>query len=149
MLKVMPETLFFQTETITNTQNNKIYVGSTTNLKGRLAFHKTNNHKSCGSNIGNAIHEFGWCAFKVDILDMCETKEELKFLERKYISELNSNDPEVGYNRNPGGGGVSKGTSRSELHRLHMSEASKGKPKSEEHKRKMSEARIGRKFPRK
>ena len=133
---------------LTNIKNNKVYIGSTTNLNGRLAFHKTNNNKSCGSNIGNAIHEFGWSSFKVDILEMCETKEELKFLERKYIAEYNSNDSLFGYNRNKGGGGVEVGTPRSEAHRQHMSEAAKGKPKSEEHKRKMSEARIGRKFPR-
>jgi hypothetical protein len=79
---------------------------------------------------------------------MCDTKEELKFLERKYIADYNSNDPTVGYNKNHGGGGVEIGTTRTVEHRRKMSIASKGKPKSEEHRRKMSLARLGRKFPR-
>lgn len=133
---------------ITNSKNGKNYIGATNNLKGRLAFHKHNQISSCGTRLGDAIFQDGWSTFYTEVIEAVETKEELKFLERKYIAEYNSNDPEFGYNSNHGGGGTVKGTPKGEIHKQHIALALEGKPKSEEHKAKMSAARIGRKFPR-
>lgn len=129
-----------------NTQTNKSYIGSTTHLKSRLSYHKHCEKHSSGTKIGDAINQYGWATFKVDVLAMVDTQEEADFLEKKFIEEYNSK--EDGYNKNNGSKGTVKGTPKAEEHKIHIGQALTGKPKSEEHKAKMSAARIGRKFPR-
>jgi group I intron endonuclease len=133
---------------LTHINNGKIYIGSTTNLKARLAYHKHQQIHSCGTCLGNAINQDGWYAFYVEVLDIVDTQLEGDFLEKKYIAEYNSNDIEFGYNRNKGSRGTVKGTPKSVQHRMHMSDSARGKPKSEQHKQAMSLARLGKKFPR-
>lgn len=129
-----------------NTQTSKNYIGQSTKLKGRLAYHKSMQKKSNNTKIGNDINQYGWSTFKVHILAMVETQEEADHLEKMYIEQYNSK--EDGLNKNNGSRGTVKGTPKSTLHRVHMSDSAKGKPKSEAHKQAMSAARIGRRFPR-
>lgn len=131
---------------LTNKLNGKVYIGETSNLKNRLSFHKHMQVSSNGSLIGDAIFKDGWYNFYVEVLDIVDTQLESDFLEKKFISEYNSNDIEFGYNNNKGSRGTDKGVPKKELHKIHMSDAAKGKPKSPEHRAAMSAARIGRRF---
>lgn len=128
----------------TNLINNKIYIGQ----------HKSETfepHKYIGSGtlLQKAIKKYGLENFKCELLEECESTEELNKKEVFWISELK---PE--YNISEGGtGGSSKGRKFSETGRKHMSEAKKGsgntmygKHHSSETKRKISESKKGRKL---
>lgn len=103
---------------ITNTINNKIYIGKTKEyykdkyfgIEGRL-----NNHLTCAftkskyndcPRLYNAIRKYGKEKFKIELLE--ETIEEnINSREIYYIKTLNSTDDSVGYNIALGGGGRS------------------------------------------
>lgn len=86
---------------ITNTINNKKYVGITTrNISDRFK-----EHCKANSYIGKAIRKYGKNNFVIQILDMAHSKEDLFDLEVKYISNYNSYRD--GYNQTIGGDGAS------------------------------------------
>lgn len=89
---------------LTNLVNNKVYIGVTSIGSGKrfkLHVYKTNN----GSNypLHNAIREYGENNFKIDILEICESTEQLRERERYFISLFNSQDSNIGYNTTAGG----------------------------------------------
>lgn len=89
---------------LTNLANNKVYIGVTSIGSGKrfkLHVYKTNN----GSNypLHNAIREYGENNFKIDILEICESTEQLRERERYFISLFNSQDQNIGYNTTAGG----------------------------------------------
>lgn len=84
---------------ITNLINDKVYVGQTTQeLKLRLKYHKSNKN----TLIGRAIRKYGWENFSVEVLEECETQEQLNEREIFWIKKLNSKNPN-GYNLTDGG----------------------------------------------
>ena len=88
---------------ITNTVNGKKYVGQTQRiLKQRLKDHRTDKKRT----IGIAIKKYGWENFTVEILDECETLEQLYESEKYWIAMLNTKAPN-GYNMTDGGIGIS------------------------------------------
>ncbi|WP_130818994.1 GIY-YIG nuclease family protein [Anaerococcus vaginimassiliensis] len=86
---------------ITNTINNKKYIGITTrNISDRFK-----EHCKANSYIGRAIRKYGENNFSIEVLDIAHSKEELFDLEVKYISNYNSYRD--GYNQTIGGDGAS------------------------------------------
>lgn len=134
---------------ITNQINGKIYVGQ----------HATNNleyyYKGSGIRLKEAKKKYGPENFKLEILEWYEgnSKQEFDNLERKWIIDLKSDDPSIGYNltRNCGGGYISDEWYASRVGRKHteeekrkISESNKGKKATEEHRRKNSDKHKGK-----
>lgn len=84
----------------TNLVNNKIYIGK----KHRSEF--VPNYFGSGVLIRKAIEKYGKDNFKVEVIEWCETLEELNIKERYYIKVLNSDRHSgLGYNIALGGDG--------------------------------------------
>lgn len=80
----------------TNTVNQKIYIGMSTN--------NDSSYFGSGTVIKKAIRKYGKKAFKKEILkDNISTIEELRFWEDFYVISYNSRNPKIGYNVAPGG----------------------------------------------
>ena len=83
----------------TNTLDGKIYVGQ----------HKSSKFDSwyigSGIHLSNAVKKYGKDNFTVRIIDTAESKEELTEKEIYWIKELDSRNPDVGYNLARGGDG--------------------------------------------
>ena len=81
----------------TNLSNNKIYIGQ----------HKSpeydNNYFGSGNLIKLAIKKYGKQNFKNEILEECNSPEELDDRERYYINKYKSNDISIGYKISNGG----------------------------------------------
>lgn len=82
----------------TNTVNNKIYVGQ---KKSSVFLHEQ--YLGSGKRLWDAIKCYGMDKFKVELLEECDTEEELNTAETRWISELRATDPDVGYNLSAGG----------------------------------------------
>jgi group I intron endonuclease len=113
-----------------NLINNKIYVGKLV----------SNNEHYYGSGklIQNAIKKYGIENFKKEILEECETKEQLSEREKFWIKKLNSIRPN-GYNISAGGDGGDTFTNDpdKEKRRKKIGVASKKRKHSEKTKEKM------------
>ena len=157
---------------ITNLLDGKIYVGQTKqSIEKRFQDHFYTKY-----HIGRAIREYGAENFKIELLEECETLEELNEKEKFWIKTLNCKSPN-GYNLTDGGDGhytlneearkkiakankkrvftpemrkklsdSQKGKKLSAEHRAKISAANKGKKRSAETKAKMSEASKKRKM---
>ncbi|MBE8952419.1 MAG: GIY-YIG nuclease family protein [Quinella sp. 1Q7] len=65
--------------------NSKAYVGQTTRtLEKRIEQHKYGN-----LYVDRAIRKYGWENFTVEILEECDTREQLNERERYWIAHLN------------------------------------------------------------
>ncbi len=119
----------------TNLVNNKIYVGKDS----------YNNHLYLGSGIKlkQSIKKHGRKNFRKEILQYCDTEEELNEAEIFWIKELNSQDENIGYNIAFGGNGAGK---HSEESKKKMSISQTGKKQSDETRLKKSLAGKGRKI---
>jgi group I intron endonuclease len=126
---------------IVNSENDIIYIGSTTQtLAGRMYGHRCNAKtltKSCG--IYKAIREIGIERFKIVIIEnySCESLDELQAREYQIMKECKKADVEL-YNLM-----TEKG--HDESTREKISKIHKGKTVSNETKEKMRIANIGRK----
>lgn len=137
---------------ITNTVNDKCYVGQTSQTpERRLIEHlskATRGSTGC-RHLYNAIRKYGSDSFRVVQIAKAQSQEDLDRLEILWIAILNSTDKSVGYNITSGGN-VEAFTEES---RLRMREAQKKRhansPPSEETKRKIKAAAIGRPGPNK
>jgi group I intron endonuclease len=131
---------------VTNKINGKVYIGQTTkSLDSRRKRHEWEYKNYC---FPNALRKYGKENFIWEVLEHCDSKEELDEMEFHYIKQYNTLSP-LGYNLTLGGEGV-VGNKCSEESRRKMSIAHTGikmPPFSEEHKRKISESHIGNKNP--
>lgn len=137
---------------ITNTINNKVYIGFTNNFEKRIKQHKRN-YKKYDSLLYRAIKKHGLENFKFEILYQSKIFEHtLNIMEPFFIQEYTSR--ENGYNMTLGGGGIvgywDENTKKiqsdfiksiwTEERKLKQSilfrEKYSGIPKSEEHKQK-------------
>ena len=134
---------------ITNTENNKSYVGITTrNIERRWYEHKYVPN-SCGQLLSKAINKYGESAFVIEhIASAIGNVENLKELEKQLIEQCGTMVPN-GYNLTAGGDGMF-GFKHTEESKQAMSKAKIGKPSSllgykhtETAKRNMSEAHKG------
>ena len=111
---------------ITNTVNNKIYIGQTTlTLKERMqSYYKEYRWGKRDRPIALAMRKYGFENFNFEIIkDGIKTKKELDRLERKYIRLFKSFCVENGYNVELGGNGQGK---HSKETKRKISEAQKG-----------------------
>ena len=136
---------------VTNKVSGKIYVGQ----------HKAEKFESwylgSGIHITNALKKYGRDKFSVELIDTAASKEELNEKEIYWIRELDSRNPNVGYNLAKGGAGhrmssdsrkrMSEARKRycaTEAGKEQLSKSMRGKKLSEEQKRKISNALKGR-----
>ena len=79
---------------ITNKLNNKIYIGSSVNCKGRWSVHKC---KASDQYISRAMKKYGVENFIFEIIETCEI-EQLREREQYWLDHFKSYDREIGYN---------------------------------------------------
>lgn len=116
---------------VTNLADRKMYVGKTERTaQERWVEHLEDAHRGSGTYFHRAIRKHGANGFKVTVLTESEDSVQLNELEKKYIAELRSFDPSVGYNCTLGGNGGRPNALTLEKLR---------KPKSDDHRRKISE----------
>lgn len=126
---------------ITNTLNNKIYIGKTTNIKRRIKEYKYKSKKlNSHTNylIMQVIHNYGFENFKFEIVEDNIPLELLDDREIYWIKHFNAKDPNIGYNSKDGGVGGSMNT----ISKIKMSESSKSFRHTEEEKLRRSKPII-------
>lgn len=90
---------------LTNLVNNKVYIGCTTQGSGsRFQKHICKANSGSDYPLHQALREFGDKKFKLDILEFCNSEEEMQTREIFYIANFDSTNPERGYNVRSGGG---------------------------------------------
>ena len=90
---------------ITNTLNNKRYIGYSIDIQRRWTTHKRDlqNNKHENSHLQNAYNKYGENAFEFEIIEEC-IKENIKEKEKYWIAFYNSKNE--GYNMSEGGDGI-------------------------------------------
>ncbi len=137
---------------LTNKINGKPYVGQTT----RTPEERFIEHKYCQtSNIGRAIRKYGAENFTIEVLEECETAEQLNEREIFWIAYFNCMWPN-GYNHATGGQGnwertpesiekmSRKGQKATDETRRKLSVAGKGRHPTDEQRQKLSQAQPNR-----
>lgn len=118
---------------ITNILNNKIYIGQTYN---KTIYQRFNRHckeasKHAHSALDRAIFKYGKHNFKVELIEECNSIEQLNERECYWIKIFNSTNGSIGYNLTDGGdgGNTYKYKSKSEMDQIRnkISKANKGK----------------------
>ena len=88
---------------ITNQINGKVYIGlNTESLQKRWSSHKVNS-KNKNTHLYTSMRKYGIENFIIEIIDETDSFEELGRLERYYIDQYKSRDPNYGYNITAGG----------------------------------------------
>lgn len=125
---------------ITNTVNNKIYVGKTKNVTQRWKNH-TSNVGKLRRPLYDAMLHYGIDKFVMEIIDI-GTPDNIDELEKFWIKELNSINE--GYNLTEGGGGGDTFSNRTiaskNKTRRKLSQAAKLNMKNPEYVKKLSDA---------
>ena len=131
---------------IVNIKNNKVYIGSSINLKKRLADHlsalRHNRHKN--SHLQSAWNLYGEASFVIKIKITDVDPKRLKDIENWFFDVYDVMNPELGYNQCPATTSCA-GYRHSLEARANMSKASKGKPKSAEHRANIAKSMLGNK----
>jgi group I intron endonuclease len=136
----------------------RVYVGSTVNLRQRWGDHRKNlnrNRNRC-RRLQMAWNEYGSQAFVWGILEYVYNSDVLTMLENEWINRLKAANRRFGFNLRPSSGRLSeeslekiaeanRGRKHSEESKQKMREAKLGKKLSEEHKQKIREAHLGMK----
>ena len=127
---------------IKNTVNEKIYIGSSINIYGRINDHlkelKHNKHKN--QLLQNHYNKYGMCYY-FEALEFCE-KHELISVEQFMLDKYKSYERSIGFNINKIANSM-LGFKHSEKTKLNWSKNRKGILFSEESKHKMSLAKQG------
>ncbi len=132
---------------IKNRINNKIYIGSSDDIKNRWRNHKilleNNNHHSI--HLQNAWQKYGEHAFLFEIIENINDKQQLLIREQHYLDFYRSYEPENGYNISKFSFSPMKGRNHTEETKKHLSINNSGdkhwaygKNLSQEHKDKIS-----------
>lgn len=135
---------------IRNLSNDKIYIGSAVNIKGRWRTHKSdlNLNKHHSPYLQRAWNKYGEENFEFSVIEIVYDKNELLNREQFWMDETNSYDSKLGYNISKHAGSR-LGVPASEETKMKMSESQKGNQNSlghkhtEESKQKMSNSRKG------
>jgi group I intron endonuclease len=91
-----------------NNINHKVYIGkSILTMEDRRRDHLYRARTGQGTYLHKAIKKYGAENFTWTVIEECSNKEQLAELEKKYIAEYKSNNPEFGYNLTTGGDGGS------------------------------------------
>ena len=131
---------------IKNTKNNKIYVGSSINIKARWSQHRSDlkKMKHHSKHLQRAWYHYGEDAFVFSILEDVEDPNLLIEREQHYLDLYKSYEKEIGYNNSPTAKNC-LGYRHTDEAKARMSKSRKGLKRSEETKRKMSIAGKNRK----
>jgi group I intron endonuclease len=136
---------------VTNKINGKVYIGQT--VRGLHERRRKHNYSKQVCHFHNAIRKYGKDSFKWEVLEECDTPNELNEMEFHYIEQFNS--IEEGYNM-VSGGGVMSGWSHSKetkdllSKKAKLRHATKGHPNegrkwSKEIRKRMGESKRGKK----
>lgn len=104
--------------------NNKIYIGSSINIKSRIKRHMMflRQGKHFNSHLQNAYDKYGEYSFFLNILENCN-ESDLYIREEFWIKFLNSCDKNIGFNKkNSGCGGKTSSGSNNYLSKLSSSD---------------------------
>jgi len=121
---------------IRNTENGKVYVGSSSGIKARIGVHKSHlrNNKHSNIYLQNSWNKYGEASFEFSVLEEC--KEDMMIIrEQAWMDYYDSQNKDKGYNLKDAGNCVK------------LSEEVKAKmrkPKSKEHREKMAFAKMGK-----
>ena len=142
---------------IINIVNNKIYVGSSVNIKERKKRHfiklKSNKHEN--RYLQNAFNKYGEENFIFEIIEYVENKNMLLEREQYWIDELSVCDRNIGYNMRLKAGSnlgyICSEETREKLRQISLylglkPPSCKGIKLSEEHKNKISNSHKGKKM---
>jgi group I intron endonuclease len=91
---------------ITNTINSKVYIGITKQIIKRIGNHIyyfKNPNSNNNTYLHKALRKYGLENFTIEILEICNSLEELNNKEIYWISELQSTNSIFGYNLDSGG----------------------------------------------
>lgn len=126
---------------ITNTVNNKIYIGSAISTKERWNQHKRKLklNKHTNKHLQNAWNKYGDDKFTFKVIEYVEDKEKLIEREQYWIDNLKVCDRTYGYNININASNR-LGMKHSEESKQKFREIAKNRKFSEETRRKMSES---------
>lgn len=117
--------MIYEVYKIQNKINKKIYIGITNQgWNKRCSKHKSDARNGCDFKLHRAIRKYGVDKFNFNLLEECNSSEELKIRESYWIETLKTMDDSFGYNMTKGGDGTF------------------GKLHSEESKQKMSEMAL-------
>jgi len=132
---------------ITNTINGKLYFGITkVGIRKRWIQHVCNSKRK-PYHLYRAMVKHGIQNFKIEIVKICKTENEMYNLEIELISTHKSNDSMFGYNNSTGGETSTKGSTRTLEQRAKISQYQKirkRKPFSVETIEKMRLSALGR-----
>lgn len=113
---------------ITNLINNKVYIGSSNNLKQRLRQHKSflklNQH--CNKHLQTSYNKYSSKNFSFNILEIIDDETLLDKKEQYYINLFDSTNNIKGYNKRIIANS-NRGRKVSDIGRLNMSKGQKGK----------------------
>lgn len=136
---------------ITNTYNNKVYIGSSVNVVRRLRAHRNyliaNKHQNI--HMQRAFNEYGGDAFVFEVVEIVEPNR-LLIVEQQYL-DLLWDDGVMCYNMARNAEASAKGIKRSSETKIKISESKKGnknrlgKPNTPETRAKLSRSLKGRK----
>lgn len=119
----------------TNLINNKIYIGQ----------HRSDNfdaqYLGSGKLIRRAFKKYGIENFKCEVIEWCETKEQLIAREIYWIHAYKAQDKCIGYNISNGGEGIL--SPMPEVMREHLRICNTGKKLSDETRKKLKEKHSG------
>jgi len=118
----------------TNLVNNKIYIGQSV-LYDPL-------YLGSGKSIKKAVKKYGSNNFIKEVLEECNSKDEMDEREIYWINKLGSRDPKIGYNIAAGGNSPMRGRKHSEESKKKISNFWKGR-RSEENRKKLSLSKMG------
>lgn len=125
---------------ITNKINNKVYIGITSKgISARWKEHLYSAEHESPFKLHRAIHKYGKENFTVELIDFCNSWEELTEKEKHYISLYKSNCDEFGYNMTEGGDGTI-GKEVSDETKDKIRQKAIGRQVSDETRKKLSEA---------
>lgn len=125
---------------ITNKINNKVYIGITSKgISARWKEHLWNAEHGCPFKLHNALRKYGKENFTIELIDFCNSWEELTEKEKFYIAQYKSTEDEFGYNLTEGGDGTF-GRKHSEETKEKIRQKAIGREVSDETKQKLSEA---------
>ena len=131
---------------IVNIKSNRVYIGSSINLKKRLRDHlsalRSGRHKNPHLQSSWNLHGEESFVIKIKITDV--DPKRLKDVESWFMQVYDVMNPALGYNMCPATTSCA-GYRHSPEARANMSKASKGKPKSAEHKANIAKSMLGNK----
>lgn len=124
---------------ITNTVNNKLYIGISSKPKARWSTHKRRCRKGEASKLYSAMDKYGVDKFTFDLITWCENRSDANELECFLISELEAQSK--GYNITAGGDSANVTEETKEKLRL----INLGRVVSKATREKISRSSIGKK----